>query len=97
MESIVALMMTHPVLSLCFLFVLLLVPIIIFRKVIEQWLIKKFNLYTEKQVKEALFQTMSDGDAENEDVWKSVVIIKWDKLKRLVFFDSILQNLKKIK
>lgn len=94
MEALFALMMTNPVLSLCFMFVLVVIGLFLFRKVIEAWLIKKFKLYNEKQIKEALVSSMKSDSEESKPEWGKAVNVEWNELKKSIFLDNFFKKLK---
>lgn len=97
-ESIFALLMTSPVLSICLIFILILV----FRKVIIKILIKVYDLHTTEDIRIAVTKSLPSSniytsiDGENNYNLDNSLLSLNDvrNLKDEAFINKIIENLK---
>ena len=90
-ESIFALLMASPVLSISLGFALAVILAILFRKVIESYLIKKFGLYNTNEVKEAIKNTLPAPDLTDEG--KISVKSSLENINNETFIDIVISKL----
>ncbi len=90
-ESIFTLLMTSPVLSIYLGFALAVILAILFRKVIESYLIKKFGLYNTDEVKEAIKNTLPSPDLTDEG--KISVKNGLENINNEIFIDKVISKL----
>lgn len=90
-ESIFALLMASPVLSISLGFVLAVILVILFRKVIESYLIKKFGLYNTDEVKEAIKNTLPVPGLTSEG--KKSVKSSLENINNEIFIDKVISKL----
>lgn len=76
-ENLFGLFSKAPILSISLIFALLLFVIWLFRNVIKSYLIKKFDLYTEDEVKEAFNNlTKNNLDIQNTEIIEEIKQIR---------------------
>ncbi len=90
-ESIFSLLMASPVLSISLGFALAVILAILFRKVIESYLIKKFGLYNTDEVKEAIKNTLPVPGLTDEG--KISVKNGLENINNEIFIDKVISKL----